>query len=111
MGLAANIRRDIKFAGGLFRLLKRIKPITLDSDVLACDDIEEAVDRFGPNIAVEDETRKLTYEATANLLSRHDDLIGLYCAGGGAIDRHFGSAKHHQFRRMGCIGEGDASAF
>ena len=29
------------------------------------------------------ETRKLTYEATANLLSRHDDLIGLYCAGGG----------------------------
>ena len=40
MGLAANIRRDFKFAGGLFRLLKRIKPITLDGDVLACDDIE-----------------------------------------------------------------------
>ena len=39
MGLAANIRRDIKFAGGLFRLLKRIKPITLDSDVLAFGDL------------------------------------------------------------------------
>ncbi|MBC9245179.1 LacI family DNA-binding transcriptional regulator [Paracoccus sp. 11-3] len=29
------------------------------------------------------ETRQLTYEATMNLLSRHDDLVGLYCAGGG----------------------------
>ncbi|RJE84938.1 LacI family DNA-binding transcriptional regulator [Paracoccus onubensis] len=29
------------------------------------------------------ETRQLTYEATVNLLSRHDDLVGLYCAGGG----------------------------
>jgi fatty-acyl-CoA synthase len=31
MGLAANIRRDLKFAAGLRRLLKRIKPIELDS--------------------------------------------------------------------------------
>ncbi|MFD1797843.1 LacI family transcriptional regulator [Paracoccus aurantiacus] len=29
------------------------------------------------------ETRQLTYEATVNLLSRHQDLVGLYCAGGG----------------------------
>ncbi|MFV0385791.1 LacI family DNA-binding transcriptional regulator [Paracoccus sp. (in: a-proteobacteria)] len=29
------------------------------------------------------ETRQLTYEATVNLLSRHGDLVGLYCAGGG----------------------------
>lgn len=29
------------------------------------------------------ETRQLTYEATASLLSRHPDLAGLYCAGGG----------------------------
>lgn len=71
MGLAANIRRDIKFAGGLFRLLKRIKPITLDSDVLACDDIEEAVDKFGPNVAVEDETRKLTYREFEALANRY----------------------------------------
>ncbi|HBV13104.1 MAG TPA: long-chain-acyl-CoA synthetase, partial [Brevundimonas sp.] len=71
MGLAANIRRDIKFASGLFRLLKRIKPITLDSDVLACDDIEEAVDKFGPNIAVEDETRKLTYREFEALANRY----------------------------------------
>jgi LacI family transcriptional regulator len=29
------------------------------------------------------ETRQLTYEATLDLLSRHADLRGLYCAGGG----------------------------
>jgi len=29
------------------------------------------------------ETRQLTYEATLDLLSRHPDLRGLYCAGGG----------------------------
>jgi LacI family transcriptional regulator len=29
------------------------------------------------------ETRQLTYEATLDLLSRHGDLRGIYCAGGG----------------------------
>lgn len=29
------------------------------------------------------ETRQLTYEATADLLDRHPDLRGIYCAGGG----------------------------
>ena len=29
------------------------------------------------------ETRQLTYEATLDLLSRHPDLRGFYCAGGG----------------------------
>ncbi|WP_108259959.1 LacI family DNA-binding transcriptional regulator [Mangrovicoccus ximenensis] len=29
------------------------------------------------------ETRELTYEATCDLLSRHDDLVGVYVAGGG----------------------------
>ena len=71
MGLAANIRRDIKFAGGLYRLLKRIKPITLDSDVLLCDDIEEAVDKFADNVAVEDENRRLTYRELDALANRY----------------------------------------
>lgn len=88
MGLAANIRRDLKFALGLRRLLKRIKPIALDSDVLICDDFEEAVDRFADNIAVEDEFRSLTYrdlDAMANRYGhwarsrnlRRSDVIGL----------------------------------
>ena len=29
------------------------------------------------------ETRQLTYEATLDLLGRHPDLRGIYCAGGG----------------------------
>ena len=88
MGLAANIRRDLKFAAGLRRLLKRIKPIELDSPILLCDDFEEAVDKFGDNIAVEDETRKVTYrelDALANRYGnwargrnlRRTDVIGL----------------------------------
>jgi LacI family transcriptional regulator len=43
---------------------------------------------YGPHFTVLDtlvnlETRQLTYEATLDLLSRHPDLRGLYCAGGG----------------------------
>ncbi|AUC52687.1 LacI family transcriptional regulator [Sagittula sp. P11] len=43
---------------------------------------------FGPDYSVLDtlvnlETRQLTYEATLELLQRHPDLKGLYCAGGG----------------------------
>lgn len=88
MGLAANIRRDLRFAAGLRRLLQRIKPIALDSDVLVCDDFEEAVDRFPDNIAIEDEQRSLTYrdlDAMANRYGhwarsrnlRRADVIGL----------------------------------
>ena len=69
MGFVANIRRDVRFARGLFRLLKRIKPIELDSDVLLCDDFEEAVDKFPDNIAIDDGQRTLTYrdlDAMAN---------------------------------------------
>ena len=70
MGLMANIRRDLKFAGGLRRLLARIKPITLDSEVLVCDDLEEAVDKYPDNIAVEDERRSLTYREFDQMANR-----------------------------------------
>lgn len=69
MGLIANIRRDLRFAGSLRRLLKRIKPIDMDSPVLVCDDWEEAADRFAEHIAIEDDRRALTYrelDAMAN---------------------------------------------
>lgn len=43
---------------------------------------------FAPQFTVLDtlvnlETRQLTYEATLDLLARHPDLRGIYCAGGG----------------------------
>ncbi len=46
------------------------------------------VREMAPRFAVLDtlvnlETRQLTYEATLDLLSRHPDLRGIYCAGGG----------------------------
>ena len=70
MGLIANIRRDIRFAKGLGRLLKRIKPVTLDSLDLVCDDLEEAVDRFGDRPAVEDERRSVSYREFDQLANR-----------------------------------------
>ena len=69
MGLVANIRRDMRFAKGLRRLLNRIKPITLDSPDLVCDDWEEAVDKFPDHIAIQDDRRAVSYrdlDAMAN---------------------------------------------
>lgn len=88
MGLVANIRRDLTFAGGLRRLLKRIKPIRLDGTDLVCDDFEEAVDRFADNVAIDDERRSLTYRELDGLANRYahwarnrnlrrSDVIGL----------------------------------
>ena len=71
MGLVRNLRRDYRFLTGLMRLLKRIKPITLDSTVLLCDDLEEAVDRFGDNVALQDEHRTLTYRQFEALANRY----------------------------------------
>lgn len=71
MGLMANIKRDLRFVAGLRRLLKRIKPIELDSDVLVPDDFEEAVDKFPDNVAVEDEQRSLTYRELDALANRY----------------------------------------
>ena len=71
MGLMARIRRELKFIKGLRRLLKRIKPIQLDSADLVCDDFEEAVDRWPDNIAIEDEQRRLTYRELDALANRY----------------------------------------
>ena len=71
MGLMANIRRDLRFIGGLRRLLKRIKPIQLDSPDLVCDDWEEVVDRFPDHVAITDERRTLTYRELDALANRY----------------------------------------
>ena len=71
MGLMANIRRDLRFIGGLRRLLKRIKPTQLDSPDLVCDDWEEVVDRFPDHLAIADERRSLTYRELDALANRY----------------------------------------
>ncbi|MFC0633013.1 long-chain-acyl-CoA synthetase [Brevundimonas balnearis] len=70
MNMMANLRRDLKFAGGLRRLLQRIKPIRMDSPDLVCDDFEEVCDQFPDNVALEDETRKVTYRELDSLANR-----------------------------------------
>ena len=70
MGLVANIRRDMRFAKGLRRLLKRIKPIDLDSPDLVCDDWEEAVDRFPDHVAIHDDRGALTYREVDAMANR-----------------------------------------
>lgn len=70
MGLLADIRRDIRFAKGLSRLLNRIKPVSLDALDLVCDDLEEAVDRFDQRPAVEDERRSVTYREFDQMANR-----------------------------------------
>jgi fatty-acyl-CoA synthase len=71
MAFVANLKRDVRFFMGLRRLLNRIKPITLDSDVLVPDDFEEAVDKFSENIAVEDDSRSLTYRELDAMANRY----------------------------------------
>ncbi|MFN3352828.1 MAG: long-chain-acyl-CoA synthetase [Brevundimonas sp.] len=70
MSMMANLRRDLKFAGGLRRLLQRIKPIKMDSPDLVCDDFEAVCDQFPDNVALEDETRKVTYRELDALANR-----------------------------------------
>ncbi|MDY8109178.1 LacI family DNA-binding transcriptional regulator [Fulvimarina sp. 2208YS6-2-32] len=45
------------------------------------------------------ETRDLTYEATSHLLERHDDLVGLYVAGGGMEGAIAAFERYGAFRR------------
>ncbi len=71
MGLMANVRRDLKFASGLRRLLKRVAPIVMDSADLLCDDIEAVVDQFPDHVALEDERRRLTYRDLDSLANRY----------------------------------------
>ena len=78
MGLVANIQRDMRFAKGLRRLLKRIKPIDLDSPDLVCDDWEEAVDKFPDHVAIQDDRVALTYrerDAMANRFSITNAMV------------------------------------
>jgi fatty-acyl-CoA synthase len=46
MRLQARIKRELRFLKNLNRTLNRIKSISSDSPNLACDDFEEAVDKF-----------------------------------------------------------------
>lgn len=70
MRLTARLKREIRYFKGLQRLSQRIKPITLDSPDLVCDDFEEAVDKWPDRVAVIDEERQVTYRELDMLANR-----------------------------------------
>ncbi len=80
MGLAARIAREIRFVSGLARTLWRVRKIDPDSDVLICDDFEQAADDFADHTALLFEGERYTYrqlDALANRFAAWADAQGL----------------------------------
>jgi fatty-acyl-CoA synthase len=69
MSLKAKLQREWRFVRGLSRTLARVKAIEPDSETLACDDLQDAVERYRDRPALTFEGRTVTYgemDATAN---------------------------------------------
>ncbi|MEQ1819682.1 MAG: long-chain-acyl-CoA synthetase [Terricaulis sp.] len=80
MGPLEGIKREIRFLDGLARTLWRVRKIDPDSDVLVCDDFEEAVDKFADHTALVFEGERYTYrqlDALANRFAAWADAQGL----------------------------------
>ncbi|MBL8545422.1 MAG: long-chain-acyl-CoA synthetase [Hyphomonadaceae bacterium] len=80
MGPLKAIAREIRFLDGLARTLWRVRKINPDSDVLICDDFEEAVDKFADHTALVFEGERYTYrqlDALANRFAAWADAKGL----------------------------------
>ena len=71
MSLGARIAREWRFLRGLTRTLNRVHGVSKDSNHLACDDLEQAVDRFRANPAVVFEGRTVTYGELDALANRY----------------------------------------
>jgi fatty-acyl-CoA synthase len=69
MGLQARVQREFKFIKALIRTLRRVGPVSGQSDHLVCDDLEAAVDSWRDRPAIIAEHQTLTYgemDAVAN---------------------------------------------
>ncbi|ATC32524.1 long-chain-acyl-CoA synthetase [Caulobacter vibrioides] len=80
MRLRQKIRREIRFLKGLSRTLKRVKTIGPDSPNLICDDLEAAVDKWGPRPAITFEGKTISYaelDAMANRYAHWAKGLGL----------------------------------
>jgi fatty-acyl-CoA synthase len=62
---------ELRFLGGLYRTLRRVRSIKRDSPRLACDDLEAAVDKYATRTAIEFEGRSLTYAEFDALANRY----------------------------------------
>jgi fatty-acyl-CoA synthase len=80
MGSLKRIAREIRFLDGLARTLWAVRKIDPDSDVLVCDDFEDAVDKFEDHTALVFEGERYTYrqlDALANRFAAWADAQGL----------------------------------
>lgn len=80
MGFFERVGRDIRFLRGLGRTLAAVRAISPDSDVLICDDFENAVDRFRDRTALIFEGARYTYadlEALANRFAAWAEAAGV----------------------------------
>jgi fatty-acyl-CoA synthase len=80
MSTGARLEREWTFLSGLIRTLMRVRGITGQSDDLATDDLEAAVDRWRDNVALTFEGRSLTYgemDALANRFAHWSENAGL----------------------------------
>ena len=78
--MIASLKRDLRFATGLFRTLGRVRGIRPDSTRRICDDLEAAVRRWTDREALRFDGRSLTYgemDALANRFARWAVEAGL----------------------------------
>jgi len=80
MDVLARVLREVRYISGVFRTLKRIQGVGVNSPQLACDDIEDAVDKFSSRPALIFEGASLTYgefDALANRYAHWAKAAGL----------------------------------
>ncbi|MGQ0534052.1 MAG: long-chain-acyl-CoA synthetase [Caulobacteraceae bacterium] len=80
MGPLKRIAREIRFLDGLVRTLWAVRKIDPDSNVLVCDDFEDAADKFADHTALIFEGERYTYrqlDALANRFAAWADAQGL----------------------------------
>jgi fatty-acyl-CoA synthase len=70
MSFVARAQRELRFVGGLFRTLKRLKGIATTSPWLICDDLEATVDKHPQRTAIIFEGKSLTYAQLDALANR-----------------------------------------
>ncbi|MEZ5995562.1 MAG: long-chain-acyl-CoA synthetase [Hyphomonadaceae bacterium] len=70
MGPLARIAREIRYLDGLAHTLWRVRKIEPDSDVLICDDFEQAADKYADHTALIFEHERYTYRQLDALANR-----------------------------------------
>ncbi|MEQ1619603.1 MAG: long-chain-acyl-CoA synthetase [Terricaulis sp.] len=70
MALLARLEREIRFIGGMARTLWAVRKVAPDSDVLICDDWEDACARYADHTALEFEGERWTYRQLDALANR-----------------------------------------